>query len=122
MLTPKQVVGKEIENLASSYLQQHGLKLITTNYSCKSGEVDLIMSDGENLVFVEVRYREGFSYGDGVSTINKNKQNRIIKAAVYYLQKHNLYDRVLCRFDIVAVSGKNKNDLLWIKDAFWARW
>ena len=115
-------IGKEIESLVSSYLQDQGLKLVTTNYRCKMGEIDLIMMDGETLVFVEVRYRQNFDYGDGVATVNKNKQWRIKRTATNYLQQHNLYDKIKCRFDVVAVSGKSKNKLYWIKDAFWGKW
>ena len=122
MLSSKQKIGKEIENLACAYLQQRGLRLIVANYPCKFGEVDLIMSDDQTLVFIEVRYRKNFNYGDGAATVDKNKQRRIIKAATYYLQERNLYDKVLCRFDIVAVSGVSKYELDWIKDAFWVKW
>jgi len=122
MLSSKQKIGKEIENLACAYLQQRGLRLIVANYPCKVGEVDLIMSDDQTLVFIEVRYRKNFNYGDGAATVDKNKQRRIIKAATYYLQERNLYDKVLCRFEIVAVSGVSKYELDWIKDAFWVKW
>jgi len=117
-----QVIGKEVENLVSIYLQQQGLRLVATNYRCKIGEIDLIMSDQGTLVFVEVRYRQNFSYGDGVATVDKNKQHKIKRTAIYYLQNHKLYDEVMCRFDVVAVSGRSKDDFYWIKDAFWERW
>lgn len=117
-----QQVGKKIENLASAYLQKHNLKLVTTNYSCKMGEIDLIMMDKEILVFIEVRYRRDRNYGDAVGSINKSKQNKIKKTASYYLQQHKLYDKISCRFDVVAVSGQSSEDLYWIKDAFWGCW
>jgi len=122
MLTSKQILGKEIEGLVCIYLQQRGLKLIATNYRCKSGEIDLIMSDKQTLVFIEVRYRKNSNYGDGAASVDKNKQRRIISAATYYLQGRNLYDKVLCRFDVVAVSGVSKYEFDWIRDAFWVRW
>ena len=117
-----QSIGKEVENLVSIYLQQQGLKPVAANYFCKIGEIDLIMRDQETLVFVEVRYRHNLSYGDGAATVNKNKQHKIKKTATYYLQQHKLYDKAKCRFDVVAVSGKSKNDFYWIKDAFWEKW
>lgn len=131
-----QPLGKEIENLAGAYLKQQGLKLVTVNYRCKMGEVDLIMWDSEILVFIEVRFRRNANYGDGVATINSSKQRRIKKAAVHYLQQHNLYDKVACRFDVISVASASKFDshneqpdghragdharytITWLKDAF----
>ncbi|MBU0745014.1 MAG: YraN family protein [Gammaproteobacteria bacterium] len=117
-----QIVGKNVENLACDYLQQQGLKLVTANYSCQLGEIDLIMGDKDVLVFIEVRYRKNINYGDGAATVNKSKQDKLKKTAAYYLQKQNLYDKVVCRFDVVAVSGKYMDKLDWIKDAFWGNW
>jgi len=115
-------IGQTIENLACKYLINQGLKIISKNFQSKCGEIDLIMQDGEVLVFVEVRHRRLSDYGGGVATVDKYKQLKIIKTANLYLQKHKLYDKVLCRFDIVATSGKNGDKLDWIKDAFWAKW
>jgi putative endonuclease len=117
-----QTIGKEIEDLVSAYLQQQGLKLVAANYRGKMGEIDLIMIDKDTLVFVEVRYRQNADYGNGVATVSKGKQLRIKKTAAGYLQQHNLYDKIKCRFDIIAVSGKSQHGFHWIKDAFWEKW
>jgi putative endonuclease len=116
------IIGDTAEQNACAYLQQRRLKLIIKNYQCKCGEIDLIMQDDEVLVFVEVRHRTSSDYGDGVATVNKNKQHRIIKAATYYLQKNDLYDKIMCRFDVVATSNLGDSNIQWIKDAFWAKW
>ncbi|MCP3669207.1 MAG: YraN family protein, partial [Gammaproteobacteria bacterium] len=50
-------IGTEAEDLALEYLKQQGLTLLNRNYHCRRGEIDLIMQDGNFLVFVEVRYR-----------------------------------------------------------------
>ncbi len=115
-------IGKEIENLVASYLERQGLKLVIANYRCKMGEIDLVMMDRGTLVFIEVRYRKSCSYGDGVATVNKSKQWRIKRTALHYLQQYNLYDKIDCRFDVIAVSGKTQSDFRWIKDAFWSKW
>lgn len=112
--------GKEIEDLVSAYLQAQGLHLIVSNYLCKAGEIDLIMQDNDVMVFIEVRYRKNVDYGDGLISVTKSKQQKIKRAATYYLQEQNLYDKILCRFDVVAVNGER--ELSWIKDAFWAKW
>ncbi len=117
-----QKIGKEIENLVSLYLQKHGCKLVEVNYRSKFGEIDLIVNDTNTLVFVEVRYRKNSKYGNGAATVNNRKQSKIKKAAAYYLQKNNLYDKVHCRFDVISVSGREVRKIDWIKDAFWYKW
>lgn len=122
MQISSRTIGKNSEELACDYLERQGLKLITANYQCKYGEIDLIMKDDNVLVFIEVRYRKVSDYGDGVATVTKVKQDKIIRTATYYLQANNLLDRVLCRFDVIAVSGAANGRLQWIKDAFWVNW
>ncbi len=55
--------GDHAELLACRYLQRHGLRLLTRNFHCRRGEIDLIMRDGDSLVFVEVRYRQQVRFG-----------------------------------------------------------
>lgn len=121
MRTANQNCGQHAEAEARDFLEQQGLKLVTANFSCKSGEIDLIMRDGEVLVFVEVRYRKLSGYGDGVESVTSSKRSKIIRTAKHYLLEQNLYDKVPCRFDVIAASPDVTQKLLWIKDAFWAR-
>ncbi|MEI8055491.1 MAG: YraN family protein [bacterium] len=80
MQISSKIIGKNAENLACDYLQRQGLKLVAANYLCKCGEIDLIMHDGTTLVFIEVRYRKASNYGDGIATVTKAKQRKIIRA------------------------------------------
>jgi putative endonuclease len=117
----KRQFGELKEQEASEFLQAKGLQLIRRNFSCRCGEIDLIMQENDNLVFVEVRYRRSDGYGSGLESITLQKQRKIIKAAQYYLLQNKLSD-VNCRFDAVAIT--EKNGLLefdWIKDAFWLK-
>jgi len=122
METTSKKIGQTIENLVCNHLINQGLKLIVKNFQSKCGEIDLIMRDDKILVFVEVRHRRLNDYGGGAATVDRHKQLKIIKTANFYLQKHKLYDKVLCRFDVVATSGKDGDQIEWIKDAFWAKW
>ncbi|MDH3343051.1 MAG: YraN family protein, partial [Gammaproteobacteria bacterium] len=70
-------IGQQAENACCKYLQQHGLKLLERNYRGPRGEIDLIMQDGTTLVFVEVRFRKNHYYGDGLESVNSQKQQRI---------------------------------------------
>jgi putative endonuclease len=114
------------EEVAANYLEQQGLQLIESNYSFKSGEIDLIMKDGEALVFVEVRHRKKDKYGSGLESVTKGKQQKIIRTAKYYLLEKGQYDKVPCRFDVVATQpkaeGKDSTEILWLKDAFWVKY
>lgn len=116
-------LGKLAEQAASDYLQKHGLKLLAKNYRCVAGEIDLVMEEGEMLVFVEVRYRHNDEFGSSLESVTRGKQRKVIRAAQYYLQEKNLCDKVTCRFDIVSSNPYSKDDeILWIRDAFWVKW
>ena len=48
----KKLIGQRAERLAESYLEEKGMELICRNYRCRQGEIDLILRDGQTLVFV----------------------------------------------------------------------
>ncbi|WP_438970195.1 YraN family protein [Methylophaga sp.] len=110
--------GQHIEKQVSSYLQKQGMRLITRNYQCRGGEIDLIMWDRGTLVFVEVRYRNSGRFGSALESVNKTKQSRIIHTAEHYLlQSRDNYQA--CRFDVVAVSPAEVGyQFDWVKNAF----
>lgn len=112
-------LGIETEELAYRYLIQQGLKLITRNYRCKLGEIDLIMRDKETIVFVEVRYRKQKTFGSSIESIDYFKQKKLIKTASYYLQTQQLYNTQACRFDVMAIAKQADTfKLEWLKNAF----
>ncbi len=106
--------GNLNEEIACQYLVSRGLKLVTKNFHSRFGEIDLIMMEGNTLVFVEVRFRRSTHYGGAAVSVTPEKQRRISLTASHYLQKTNQTDR-WCRFDVVAISKDNTN---WIKSAF----
>jgi len=114
-LTSRKRIGNEAEQQACKHLQSQGLILLDKNFSTKAGEVDLIMRDGEALVFIEVRYRKNTDFGGAAASITPKKQQRIIKASLAYQQKH--YPQSSMRFDVVAIEGDNRR-LNWIQNAF----
>ena len=71
---PSRPGGAEAEDLACAWLQARGLRLLERNYRSRRGEIDLIMQDGEQLVFVEVRYRASNRYGSAAESITSAKQ------------------------------------------------
>jgi len=120
-LSPHQQIGKNAEQQALLFLQKQGLHLMVENYTCYSGEIDLIMQDKEDIVFIEVRSRSRSDYGQASETITLSKQRKIIRAATHFLQKKGCLYKVCSRFDVIAMQLINNQwKLEWIKNAFWA--
>ena len=118
----RQEIGRQAEEKACHYLQKQGLKLIRQNYTCFHGEIDLIMREKEDIVFIEVRYRSRTDYGHPAETINRNKQKKIIRTATHFLQKNECLYKVCSRFDVIAMQLiDNEWQMEWIKNAFYGR-
>lgn len=110
--------GKTAETLALKYLRKQGLKLITKNYHCRFGEIDIIMRDNEYMVFVEVRYRKNSLYGGALASIDWRKQEKLKRTAAHYLQVNNISD-TSCRFDILCLTGEiSLPNYQWLSNAF----
>lgn len=105
--------GQRAEQQACKFLQQQGLKLIEKNYRCRFGEIDLVMRDGQQLVFVEVRYRSSSAFGGPLASIDHRKKANLIATAYHYLLvKKKQYD---ARFDIVGITKGGRTD--WVTNA-----
>ena len=112
--------GSAAEAAAAAHLRNAGLALKHRNFSCRHGEIDLIMEHRGELVFVEVRYRQDNAYGGAVESIDQSKRRRLRRTADFYLQQHPEQGHRGCRFDIVAVSGPAAAGRCdWIVNAFW---
>jgi putative endonuclease len=107
-------VGGEKEDVACRYLEGRGLRLVTRNHRCRHGEIDLVMRDGDTLVFVEVRYRRSQRFGSAADSVDVRKQRRLTAAAGHYLQRHPT--PLPCRFDVLAIGAGDRVD--WIRHAF----
>ena len=111
------LMGMQAEEQAREHLEQRGLRLLERNYRCKQGEIDLIMRDGEDLVFIEVRYRKSAAFGSAIESVTANKQNRLLATARHFLHANQV--SAPCRFDVVGITGHTPNvQIEWIKDAF----
>ena len=118
--------GYYVEKIVTTFLIKQGLEEICCNYSCKSGEIDLILKDQDTLVFTEIRYRNSTSFGSSIETVSTNKQKKIIRTAEHFLQANPWSKNYYCRFDVVGASPSilkkdisyDELELNWIKDAF----
>ncbi|GAA0817096.1 YraN family protein [Ralstonia mannitolilytica] len=110
--------GDAGEDRALRYLQARGLSVVTRNYRCKAGEIDLVMRDAAGaLVFVEVRARVARStqrFGGAAASVTPAKQRRLIAAAEDFLAQQ-AQDVPACRFDVIAIDGTR---IEWMRDAF----
>jgi putative endonuclease len=111
-LSHKQDQGRQWEQAALAHLTRHGLALVEANFRCKGGEIDLVMRDGESLVFVEVRQRASRGHGGAAASITPAKIRRLVRAAQFYLLRYPALPP--CRFDVVAIDGGH---LDWLRNA-----
>ena len=95
--------GRRGEEIAAAYLVEKGYKVVQRNWTCPSGELDLIMEDGDTLVFVEVRTRRGNRFGTAEESVTPAKQARLIELSGAYLQEMTPAHPAW-RIDVVAVQ------------------
>ncbi len=117
MIFSSRTTGKQYEQQARTYLEAHGLKWQISNYQCRFGEIDLIMLDSNQLVFVEVRYRRNANYGSPAETITRKKQEKIIRTAQHFLQSKQLSSQIGSRFDVISIDSQNS--IQWVPNAFY---
>jgi len=112
--------GRQAEIAAQRFLAGHGLELLDTNYRCRFGEIDLVMHDRGQTVFVEVRYRSRSRFADARASVNSTKQARLVHTAACYLAEHPPLAEDPVRFDVVACDGLGGAGVRieWIRDAF----
>ena len=119
----KRLAGQQAEVLAARYLQKHGLKILSRNFNCRFGEIDLIALDGSHcLAFVEVRYRQSRQFGGALASVTSRKQSRIRRAAGLFIARQPRLAMLPCRFDVVAVeasAASKQPEITWIKNAFY---
>ena len=113
--SPTQRAGDVAEAQAFDYLRARGLVALARNVASKLGEIDLIMRDGDEIVFVEVRARSRADYGGAAASVDWSKQARLRRAAQRWLSGHYGDRLPACRFDVCAVQGDRVE---WIRGAF----
>ncbi len=113
------VAGENAEQAACEFLSSKQLKLVERNIRYPFGEIDLLMQDGKELVFVEVRFRRNQNFGGGIESVTLSKQKKMANAAQAWLSSHKQWANAGCRFDVVAVDWhQDAFRFDWIKSAF----
>ena len=98
-------VGQRAERLAEQWLESKGLILIERNARSRFFELDLIMQDKQEIVFVEVKYRRDAHYGGGVGAMTADKQRRLSVGALCWLTEQGMWEKPV-RFDVIEVLGE----------------
>lgn len=111
----KRKVGSAYEKRAELFLIRQGLTIVYRNFRSRCGEIDIVASDGETTVFVEVKYRKNGALGLPQEAVDCRKRWRICRAADYFRMLHGMGDFSPVRFDVVAVCG---DEISWIRNAF----
>jgi putative endonuclease len=107
MTRQRQAVGAYGERLASRYLQAAGLVLLDSNWRCREGEVDLILRDGDDVVFCEVKTRRSDAYGTPAEAVAPAKVRRLRRIAACWLAERTVRPRQV-RFDVVSVLPQTR--------------
>lgn len=111
-------LGKMGEDIALKEIKRLGYKLITRNYRCSLGEIDIIARDGDCLVFLEIKTRKGRSTGYAKEAVDRRKRGQISKAALTYMKANGCYDE-RARFDVIAISiNDGREEIEIVKNAF----
>lgn len=110
-------IGKAAEDYALAYLQHRGLRLLARNWRWRGGEIDLILKEGDTVVFAEVRCRANASFGGAAVSVDRRKQRRLLQGAALYLAQRP--GDVPARFDVVAMVPEAAGFRVeWIRNAF----
>ncbi|HEU0154286.1 MAG TPA: YraN family protein [Arenimonas sp.] len=115
----RQALGAAAEAAALRHLEAAGLVLLARNARFKVGELDLVMRDGDTVVFVEVRLRNATHFGDGFASVDRRKRQRMVRAAQAWLAARPALARHPCRLDVVSARAEDGAHALdWQRDAF----
>ena len=114
MRVTRAVAGAKAEALAADFLAARGMTILERNFRRRCGELDLIVQDGDTLVFVEVRLRTRSDFGGAAASITARKRSRMSAAAGLYLAR--LRGSPPCRFDAVLLDAIDSERIEWLKN------
>jgi putative endonuclease len=105
MTTQRRAVGAYGENVAAQHLQEQGLVVLDRNWRCAEGELDLVLRDGFDVVFCEVKTRRGDLFGPPAAAVTPAKMHRLRVLAVRWLDQAGIRPREI-RFDVIEVRPR----------------
>ncbi len=96
--------GQTGESHARAWLEGRGYRHLASNWHCQASELDLVMVDGSELVFVEVKTRTGERFGTAAEAVTDAKRRKLLQAAEWFITEHPELEGLIWRFDVVAVT------------------
>jgi putative endonuclease len=96
-------LGSAGERMAAEFLRRKGYRILERNYRTPYGEIDLIARDKQEIIFIEVRTRRQEKFGTPTESLTRDKISHWERAASFYLQKENGFDRPF-RFEFVGID------------------
>jgi putative endonuclease len=120
LLTDHERLGQWGERRCEKFLKNKGLRKLARNFSCRTGEIDLVMVDADgSIVFVEVRTRADEIFGSAESSVTAAKKAKLSRTAQYFLATHNIENRPF-RFDVVTIvlGQKGRPQIRHYENAF----
>jgi len=113
------IKGSDAESRAAKFLRSQGFKIIEKNKSYKFGELDIIAEKNTERLFVEVKYRSNNQFGSASEFVDTRKQQRLIKAALRWIQERDPQMLFSYRFDVIAIQhNSGQHQISWIENAF----
>ena len=109
------------EDCAAAYLRRHGYRILARNYSCRFGEIDIIASNRQYLVFCEVKLRKSANFAAAREFVDARKQQRLRTTALLYLSQHET--PLQPRFDVIEIYAPDgtqtrRPQITHMEDAF----
>lgn len=102
-MSDRKLLGRWGEKRCEKFLKRKGLKILTRNFRCKTGEIDLIMVDTDGgIVFIEVKTRADENFAEAETSITSAKKAKLARTARYFLSSNKIENRP-SRFDIVTI-------------------
>jgi putative endonuclease len=110
----RRALGARGEALTARWYEARGYTVVSRNWRCRDGEIDLVLAHGRTLVFCEVKTRSSNAYGTPAEAVTRTKQLRLRRLSMRWLDAHDVAPARV-RFDVACVIG---NEVDVIESAF----
>lgn len=105
--TQKRILGDRGENISCGYLKNNGYEILTRNYNCKYGEIDIVARKEKTIIFVEVKTRTGNYFGEPQEFVDWKKIERINMTMDFFVNQFGISDEYILRIDVVEITFDN---------------
>ena len=111
----KRTEGQKYEDAAAAFLEKHGVTILDRNFRCRFGEIDIIGTQNDVLIFIEVKFRSNNARGTAIEAVGPQKQKTISLVSDHYRAYKRQYADYQIRYDVIAIDN---DTIKWIPAAF----